>query len=101
MLMVTKLTHLAVFPNVKAGIRKSVRSRSGKRARCSSQTNKTRTTIPPRNSTATRELRQVPFCAVASASRSKEILNAKVIVQRKSKGSFLIDAPYKISGGGK
>src|SRR5437899_10574091 len=27
MLMVTKLTHLAVFPNVKAGIRKSVRSK--------------------------------------------------------------------------
>jgi hypothetical protein len=101
MLMVTKLIHLAVFPNVNAGIRKSVRSRSGNRARCSHQTNKTRTTIPLRNSMPTREFLQVPFCAVASASSSKEILNAKVIVPGKSKGSFLSAEPLKLSGGSK
>jgi hypothetical protein len=46
-------------------------------------------------------LRQLPFCAVASASKSKEILNAKVIVPGKSKGSFLSAEPLKLSGGSK
>src|SRR4030095_14754350 len=57
--------------------------------------------IPPKNSRPMRELRQVPFCAVASASKSKEILNAKVIAPGKSKGSFLTNEPLKLSGGSK
>ena len=35
-----------------------------------------------------RSFARCSFCAVASASKSKEILNAKVIVPGKSKGSF-------------
>src|SRR5215510_3815491 len=99
MLVVTKLIHRAAFPNVNAGIRKSFRSRSGKRARRSHQMNKARKTTPPKNAMPTTKLRQVPFCAVARASKSKEILNAKVIAPGKSKGSLLTDEPLKLSGG--
>src|SRR5262245_23043484 len=99
MLIVTKLIHRAVFPRVNAGIRNIVRSRSGKCARRSLQMNKERKTMPEKNSMPTRALRQDPFCAVASASKSKEILNAKVIAPGKSKGSFLTDEPLKLSAG--
>src|SRR5262245_61194279 len=99
MLIVTKLIHRVVFPKVNAGIRKSFRSRSGKGARRSHRINKARKTIPEKNSMPTRALRQVPFCAVASASKSKEILNANVIAPGKSKGSFFSDEPLKLSDG--
>src|SRR5262249_36558348 len=98
MLIVTKLIHRAVFPNVNAGIRKSFRSRSGKHARRSHQMNKARKTTPPKNSMPTTELRQVPFCAVARASKSKEILNAKVIAPGKSKASLPTNEALNLPG---
>src|SRR5262249_20273399 len=101
MLIVTKLIHRAAFPNVNAGIQKSFRSRSGKRARRSHQMNKARKTTPPKNSSPKPRFRQLPFGAGARAKKKKEILNAKVTAPEKSKGSLLTDDPLKLPGGKK
>src|SRR5262249_21000002 len=71
MLVVTKLIHRAAFPNVNAGIRKSFRSRSGKRARRSHQMNKARKTTPPKKLKTENKPSQGPFLCRGKRKKKK------------------------------